>query len=144
MRLCEFNQLESLIESFQSVTWTLYEADADTVVRTSSLFNINDYDSLVAEKFKDFVATKKNNLALYGSRDSAMNTRAPLGNTIEGLRHAHLTQDVSVFYRIHGRDPRYLDIYGLFRHKDSGTGNTPNIKKQKSLASRFAQAQFSS
>jgi len=142
MRLREFNQLESLIESFQSVTWTLYEADTDTVVRTSNLFNVNDYDSVVAEKFKDFVATKMNNLALYGSRDSAMNSKAPLGNTIDGLRHAHLTQDVSVFYRIHGRDPRYLDIYGLFRHQDSGTGNTPNIKRQKKLAQKFSNAKF--
>ena len=139
MRLCEFNQLEQLLESFQTVTWTLYEAEGNTVVRTASTFNLNDFDSLVVEKFKDFVEFKKGHLDAYGSKDYPMKGKAPLGSQVPGLRHAHLTQDVSVYYRVHSKDPRYLDIYGVFRHKDIGTGNTPNIKKQQKYAKKFAQ-----
>jgi hypothetical protein len=140
MRLREFNQLEQLLESFQSVTWTLYEEpQGDTVVRTASTFNLNGFDALVTAKFKDFVEWKNLKLDAYGSKDYPMNSRAPLGSMVPGLMHAGLTQDVSVFYKIHGRKPRYLDIYGLFRHKDIGIGNTPNIKKQQKYAKVFSR-----
>jgi len=141
MRLREFNQLESLIESFQSVTWTLYEADpkTGTVVRTASTLDLSDYDAVVTEKFKDFVEYKKNHVDAYGSKDYPMKGNAPLGSMVSGLRHAHLTQDVSVFYRVHGRNPKYLDIYGVFSHKDIGIGNTPNVRKQQRYAKKFSR-----
>jgi hypothetical protein len=142
MRLREFNQLEQLLESFNDITWVIYEAQGDTVVRTAKGFNLSDYDALVIEKFKDFVEVKRNTLDSYGAKDKPMVSKAPLGRAIPGLMHAHLTQDASVFYKIHGRDPRYLDIYGVFRHKDLGLGNTPNVKKQQQAAKRFAKVDF--
>jgi len=97
----------------------------------------------VAKKFEEFKDSKINNpLQNYGSRDYPMIGQGPIGKQIPGIRHAHLTQDISVFYTIEGRNPTKIKLYGLFGHADSGTGNPSNIKRQQTLGKQFKNQEF--
>lgn len=97
----------------------------------------------LAAKFADFVGTKTQNpIQQFGKSDTAMIATGPLGRAVPGLKHAHLTQDLSVFYTISGRNPTVFNLYGIFGHKDSGTGTSQNIKTQKSLGQQLANQGF--
>lgn len=86
-------------------------------------------------KILDFIALKTANPSQkFGSSDYPFNADGPLGKM--KLKHAHLSQDISIFYKMAG-SPSTLYIYGLFSHKESGTGNTKNNNLQKSLASKL-------
>jgi hypothetical protein len=99
----------------------------------------------LSAKFADFVANKTSNpIQPFGKNDTRLVADAPLGKAVPGIRHAHLTQDLSVFYTVSGRDPTLINLYGIFSHKDSGTGNNQNIKIQKSLGQQLANQQFTS
>lgn len=90
------------------------------------------------ERVADFIKSKNENpLASFGSSDTHFIADGPIGKTGLKLKHAHLSQDVSIIYRLHG-NPTTLDLYGLFSHKESGTGNSANIKVQKSLAKKLS------
>lgn len=92
-------------------------------------------------KFKEQKA--KNPLENYGSKDTDMNKKAPIGQAVPGILHSGLTQDVSVFYTIHGGgDKRHINLYGIYSHEEAGIGTPQNIKKQKSLAKRFKNQSF--
>lgn len=94
----------------------------------------------VQKKLKEFLQFKiANPTQQFGGKDKPMSNKGHF----EGMMHCGLTFDVSVFYRISGSNPRIISIYGLFSHDESGTGQPPNIKRQKSLASRFNQQVFS-
>lgn len=84
-------------------------------------------------KVDDFIAIKTANpIQQFGASDKPFNPDGPLGKMKIG--HAHITHDVSIFYRIKGNPPK-LYLYGLFSHKESGTSkNDPNRNIQKSLA----------
>lgn len=112
-------------------------------VRFCDLFKetLDDHIDLV-DKLKEFLMFKAQNpIAPYG-KDTAFVSSAPIGRTGLKLRHAHLTQDVSVVYKIHGKDPYIIDLYGIFRHKELGTSNTANIKKQQKVAKKFQSQDF--
>jgi hypothetical protein len=81
-------------------------------------------------------------LAPYGGSDTHFTPDGPIGKTGLKVKHAHITQDVSIIYRLHSSNPRLLDMYGLFSHKESGTGNAANIKTQKQLAGRLSNQDF--
>lgn len=137
----------TLVDINQKNQWTIIESTNETVIRFAASFKLDDlsiYSNLVRNKFDEFIASKKQNpLQPFGSKDFPMNPGAPLGRAVPGLMHAHLTQDVSVFYTLHGKQPRYIDIYGVFRHGDIGIGNTANRKTQKKYANKFANQRFS-
>ena len=96
----------------------------------------------LAPKVADFIRAKNENpTAPFGGSDTHFVGEGPIGRLGLKIKHAHLSQDVSIIYRLHG-NPTMLDLYGLFSHKESGTGNNPNVKIQKSLAKRFANQDF--
>jgi hypothetical protein len=96
----------------------------------------------LAERAAEFIKAKnENHLAAFGSSDTHFVANGPIGQTGLKLKHAHLNQDVSIIYRLHG-NPATLDLYGLFSHKESGTGNTGNIKTQRSLATKLSNQEF--
>ena len=91
--------------------------------------------SKLSGKMKDFIQFKTENPSRqFGSSDYPFNSDGPLGKM--KLKHAHITQDISIFYKMAG-SPATLYLYGLFSHNESGTGNTKNNKLQKSLAARL-------
>ena len=48
-----------------------------------------------------------------------------------------------MFYSVDGRDPTVIKLYGVFDHKQSGTGTPSNINRQKNLAKQLGN-QFES
>lgn len=99
---------------------------------------------VIDKKFREFKAYKlENPMANYGSSDEPYISQGPLGKNIPGLKHAHLTRDISVMYTLSGNNPRVIKLYGIVNHKESGTGTPANINKQKSLAKRLVNQTFS-
>ena len=117
------------------------EGPSDTVVMTCPLFN-NTYakhKSSIASALERFLEHKKNDpLKPYGRRDYPFIGDGPLS----GIHHAHLSLDISVFYKIVGRDPRQLRLYGIFSHAESGTGQPARRGLQKNLKTRIDQQPF--
>lgn len=96
----------------------------------------------VRDKLAAFLETKLNNhMAAFGAKDAHFSGNGNFGGMGIGLKHAHLTHDISVIYRVHGNPP-VIDIYGVFRHDESGTGQPPNMNRQKSLIKRMARQEF--
>jgi len=54
-----------------------------------------------------------------------------------GLSHAHLTKDISVVYKVSGKSPRNLKIFGFFSHEDLGTGAPPKLSVQRAVGNRL-------
>lgn len=79
----------------------------------------------------------------YRSSDKANPTGTPLATAIPKIKHAHLTHDVSVFYTLMGSNPNELKLYAVLSHDDSGSGNPPNPKRQKSLGTKMSNQKFS-
>ena len=97
----------------------------------------------VDKKYKEFKSIKTQNpLQSYGAKDYPMIAQGPIGKLIPGMRHAHLTSDISVFYTIEGRDPTIIKLYGVFSHQDVGTGQPANPKRQKSAGQQMVNQQF--
>jgi len=113
-------------------------------IRICKLYDetLTKHSSLAPLLVKFMTAKVTDPLAPYGGSDTHFTPDGPIGKTGLKVRHAHITQDVSVIYRLHGSNPRLLDLYGLFSHKDSGTGNAANIKTQKQLAGRLSTQEF--
>jgi hypothetical protein len=99
----------------------------------------------VESRLKSFIDLKTwSPLQAFGKKDETFSGGGIFNKTIPGLRHAHLTMDISVLYTIGGRDPTTIDLYGIFTHAESGTGQPSNLKKQRSLAARLANQAFDS
>ena len=95
------------------------------------------------QKLQEFRATKEANpMQPFGKNDSRLIATGPLGRAIEGLRHAHISQDLSLFYTLSGANPHVIQQYGIYSHNESGTGNSQNIKVQKNLGKRMANQEF--
>jgi mRNA-degrading endonuclease YafQ of YafQ-DinJ toxin-antitoxin module len=94
----------------------------------------------LSQKISDFLKSKfENKLAPFGSSDKAFRSDGHFA----GLKHAHLTPDLSMVYSIHSSNPTLIDLYGIFSHDELGTGQPPNINRQKSLGKRFRNQTFS-
>lgn len=97
----------------------------------------------LVEKIAEFKKTKAANpMQPFGKNDTRMIATAPLGRAVPGLRHVHLTQDLSLFYTLSGSNPQVFNLYGIYSHNESGTGNSQNIKVQKNMGKRLANQSF--
>jgi hypothetical protein len=96
----------------------------------------------INDKFQEFLGFKRENPIMpYGKSDTQFISSGPIGLTGLKLRHAHLNQNLSVVYRLHGSNPHIFDIYGVFSHKELGTGTTAHKKQQKKMAKKFQNQQ---
>ena len=92
----------------------------------------------VGEGFKKFIADKMTTpTAPSGSKDYALGKEGQFGK-VPGLKHAGLTNDVSVFYTLSGKDPHTVHLYGIMSHDEAGIGQPANINRQKNAAKKFA------
>lgn len=97
----------------------------------------------LASKVADFISVKTQSpIQTFGKSDTPLIATGPLGRAVPGIRHAHLTQDLSLFYTIEGRNPTLIKLYGIFSHKESGTGNAAKKNLQSSLGQQLANQQF--
>lgn len=106
--------------------------------RTKAL-RVDPYDK-IRRKFQEFMHTKRANpIAMFGSKDQPFVGSGRYGQAIPGLRHAHITHDLSIVYRIAGRE---IYLYGFFTHDDLGTGTPPNLKRQEAMAAQLSNQPF--
>ncbi len=99
------------------------------------LSRIKPYPQL-REKLRQFMEIKRNNpQQQFGKSDKPFLSAGFFTQAIPGIRHAHLNLDISVVYKVSGD---VITLYGMFTHDDLGTGQPPNINKQKSIAQRLS------
>jgi hypothetical protein len=119
-----------------------------TFWRADGLFNATKLTRVwtnptVRNKFSGpngFMDTKRSNPNQpFGASDKSFTGGGKFQNAVPGLKHAHLTHDLSVVYRVEGSN---IYLYGFFTHDDLGTGNPGNRRKQDAMADRFANANF--
>lgn len=118
------------------------------VFKTSPLFRetlanlARNFPNLIArfEAFKSFKS--QNPLASFGSSDKPSVGKGFFAKEVPGIKHAHLTKDISVWYTISGKDPTEIKLYGVFTHHDTGTGEPPNRRKQAATAERLGNQSF--
>lgn len=92
------------------------------------------------KKFRDFMELKRNDInARFGSKDGNFTSDGPYIREVPGLRKARITQDIRIVYKVVGNE---LYLYGFFTHKDLGTGQPPNINREKMMAKKFANTKF--
>ena len=143
---------KQLFDCYQQNEWRPHELDEaqdfDVRFLDSPMFDETFKQKIasnpaLAKKFEDFKYSKTHNpLQNYGARDYPMIGKGPIGQQVPGIRHAHLTQDISVFYTIEGRNPTIIKLYGLFSHADSGTGTPSNIKRQQAVGKQMKNQVF--
>jgi hypothetical protein len=86
-------------------------------------------------KVDEFKASKKaNKMQPYGPNDNAFVGGGPISNMMPGLRHAHVTRDLSIVYALSGANPTVITLYGIFSHAETGTGTPGKPDRQKSFA----------
>ena len=86
------------------------------------------------KRFRDI--KKENPMQKFGKHDTPF--KGILGQSVPGLWHAHIiNNDISIVYRIHGKNPTIIDMYGFFTHKVLGTGNHPDVGVQRNMAKQF-------
>lgn len=75
----------------------------------------------------------------FGSSDKKFRSDGNFGTQIRNIAHAHLTDNISVVYLITGNK---LNIYGLYTHDVMGTGQPPNVNRQKQIVTRWSNLDF--
>lgn len=105
-----------------------------------------EYDSpRVTKRLEEFIALKMSNpMAIFGSTktDKPNKSGTPMAQEIPGIKHAHLTHDISVFYTLSGSNPRVLRLYAILSHDEAGMGQPPNTRIQKSMTKRMTNQRF--
>lgn len=106
---------------------------------TTYAVRIQPYPQL-RKKFRDFMELKRHNpMAPFGDSDKSFKGGLIFDSAIPGLRHAHITMDISIVYRIAGRQ---VFLYGFFTHDDLGTGQPKNVARQRNVAQRLSNQKF--
>lgn len=96
----------------------------------------------VESAIEQFVKHKtKTPMEPFGSKDYALGNKGNFGN-VTGLKHAGLTNDVSVFYTLEGNAPKVIKLYGVASHDEAGIGQPGNPNRQKNIAKKFANQVF--
>jgi len=116
-----------------------------TVFRTCALFDetLKTHGAAVLKAFVDFKKTKEINAMMpYGSKDHPYRGNGPLGLHKPKLIHAGMTFDISLIYSLSGQNPHVINLYGFFTHDESGTGNPPKSKIQKSLLTKISNQEM--
>ena len=90
----------------------------------------------IRSKFRDFMELKRwSPSSSFGKSDKPFSSDAFYTRAIPGLKHAHITFDLSILYKIVNNE---LWLYGFYTHDELGTGQPSNIRKQSSMASYLA------
>ena len=97
----------------------------------------------VLEKYVEFLKSKKENpTEPFGASDKRNTPNTPMSLEIPGIKHAHLTHNISVFSTLSGANPSVLRVYAILSHDEAGMGQPVNFKVQKSMAKRMANQNF--
>jgi mRNA-degrading endonuclease YafQ of YafQ-DinJ toxin-antitoxin module len=94
----------------------------------------------VSAKLQEFIKQKSADpMSRFGAKDQHF-VAGVLRDS--GLIHAHLTHDISILYKRHGKNPTLIDLYAIASHDELGTGQPANLKKQKSIVKVASNQEF--
>ena len=82
---------------------------------------------------------RENPNTLFGSSDKPFLSKGKFGTIVPGLKHAHITDDLSIVYKVQNG---VVYLYGFYTHDELGTGQPANINKQDSMAGKFSRMSF--
>lgn len=138
------NDLKKIVNEYQFGHWQ-EGLGRDKPFMRGDLYNatytvkVQPYPA-IRKKFRDFMELKRANpMAPFGSSDKSFSSDGIFNSVIPGLRHAHITFDLSIVYKLIGNQ---IYLYGFFTHDDLGTGQPRNINRQKNAAKRLSQQNF--
>lgn len=138
------NDLKQIVNEYQFGHWQ-EGVGADKPFMRGDLYNatyavkVQPYPA-IRKKFRDFMELKRSNpTAPFGGSDKTFNSDGFFSAAVPGLRHAHITFDLSIVYKVVGNQ---IYLYGFFTHDDLGTGQPRNINRQKNAAKRLSQQNF--
>lgn len=95
---------------------------------------VRPYNS-VRSKFRDFMQLKRwNPIEPFGKSDKLFIGRGFYIRAIPNLKHAHITQDLSIVYKLEGGT---IWLYGFYTHDELGTGQPDNKRVQDAMATKF-------
>lgn len=81
----------------------------------------------IVDALNHFIIHKSQNpLAPFGGKDRPFSA-----GPLKGILHASLTNDVSVLYKLGGRDPTIVYLYAIASHDEAGTGHPSNPKRMQ-------------
>lgn len=90
----------------------------------------------IRRKFADFMELKRwNPNQTFGKSDNFFSGGGPIGQIAAELRHAHITHDLSILYKLEGGT---IWLYGFYTHNELGTSRPPQINNQKNIAIKIA------
>lgn len=110
----------------------------DLIISDCPLYteSVEKYKSLKT-KIGQFIRCKQDNpIQKFGTSDY------PMSGPYKGLRHAHLSGDISIIYEMIGSNPHILKLYGLFSHEELGTGVPSKKRKQVQMTDKFKNQKF--
>lgn len=99
------------------------------------LQKVKPYDS-IRRKFADFMELKRwNPIEPFGKSDKLFVGTGFFINAVPNLKHAHITQDLSIVYKLDGRT---IWLYGFYTHAELGTSRPANKRIQDAMATKIA------
>lgn len=95
---------------------------------------VRPYNS-IRSKFRDFMQLKRwNPIEPFGKSDKLFIGHGFYIRAIPNLKHAHITQDLSIVYKLEGGT---IWLYGFYTHDELGTGRPDNKRVQDAMATKF-------
>ena len=92
--------------------------------------------SAIRSKFRDFMELKRwNPTEPFGKSDKLFVGTGFFIKSVPNLKHAHITQDLSIVYKLDGGT---IWLYGFYTHDDLGTGRSENRRIQDVMATKIA------
>ena len=93
------------------------------------------------KRVRAFMVTKKENpRAQFGAKDETFVFDSKFEKAVPGIRHAHITNNISILYRIVGNN--HIELYGYYTHDELGTGTPRSVQKNTSMANKFSKEVF--
>lgn len=95
----------------------------------------------LADRLADFLKIKEQDpMQRFSSKDAPFSSDGILKYAIpnETLMHSHLLHDLNILYTIQGKNPTVIKLYGVFTHDELGTGQPPNVKRQKQISQKLS------
>ena len=98
------------------------------------LQKVKPYPS-IRRKFADFMELKRwNPIQPFGKSDKLFLNHGYYIKAIPNLKHAHITLDLSIVYKLEGGT---IWLYGFYTHDELGTGQPPNKHTSDAMATKF-------
>lgn len=90
----------------------------------------------IRKKFSEFMELKRwNPNQPFGKSDKLFLNAGNFIRVIPNLKHAHITMDLSIVYKLEGG---VIWLYGFYTHDDLGTGQPANQRVQSAMATKFS------